>query len=131
MTQPPTSDLDRLSNLALLQLEDELLLKNELATSARSFVSPGRLVIFFLAALLFVLLLLLLSPIFAVLGRQNNPLSTIFYLGCLAGGLFVAEWLWRRMGVYPRHLIRTALHYWPVTFPVVVNLVVLFNLYLR
>lgn len=127
MTQKPPDNLDRLSDQALLQLEDELLLHNELATSSRSFFSPGRLVVFFLGVLLFLLWLLLLNPIFAALGRQNNPLSIFVYVGCLVGGVFAAEWLWRWIGVYPRHLIRSALHYWPVTFPILINLVILFN----
>ncbi|MBW4552417.1 MAG: hypothetical protein KME35_15105 [Aphanocapsa sp. GSE-SYN-MK-11-07L] len=128
MTQKTPDDLDRLSDQALLQLEDELLLRNELATSARSFFSPGRLVIFFLGVLLFLLWLLLLNSIFAALGRQNNPLSIFVYVGCLAGGVFAAEWLWRRIGVYSRYLIRIALHYWPVTFQILISLVILLNL---
>jgi predicted ABC-type exoprotein transport system permease subunit len=115
-----TQNLNRLSNQALLVLEDELLLRNELATAARSFFHPGRLVIFFLAIVLSMIFLLLLNPLFIILGQQNNPFSIFLYLGCLIGSLFAAQFLWQRVGFYPRYVMRTALHYWPITFPILI-----------
>jgi hypothetical protein len=120
MKPQPTSNLHRLSDQELLELEDELLLRNELATSARSFFSPGRLVVFFLALLFFSVFLLLFNLIFAALGRQNNPFSIFLYVGCLVAAALAANFLWERIGLYPRRILRTGLHYWPVTLAIVV-----------
>jgi hypothetical protein len=130
MSRKNPQDLESLSDLELLILEDKLLLENELLPSDRpwpavgAFFTVSRLVIYFLATLLFSVSLLLLTPVFTVLGLQNNPLAIFLYVGCLVGCTFVAIAIWERIGLYPRYFVRTALHYWPVTFSILVYILV-------
>lgn len=131
MHPDPQADLNQLSDQELLTLEDKLLLQNELDHSPLALFSPGRLAITFSGLLLFLLYLLLLSFGLAALTQLNipvYPLAIFLYVGCLAAGLFSAQALWRRMGLYPRVIVRTLLHYWPVTFTIAAYLFYLFRI---
>jgi hypothetical protein len=75
MSNKISKNLQDLSNRELLALEDKILLKNELRSEDRAFFTQSRLVIYFLAILFFCLMQILLSPIFTILGLQNNPLA--------------------------------------------------------
>lgn len=120
MSNKIPKDLQHLSNRELLTLEDQILLKNELQPENRSFFTQSRLIIYFLAILLFCFAQIILSPIFKILGFQNNPLAIFLYVGFLIGSVFVASSIWERLGLYPRYWTRTALHYWPITLPITI-----------
>ncbi|HEY9826695.1 MAG TPA: hypothetical protein V6D19_14720 [Stenomitos sp.] len=123
MKSKPSLDLNQFSNYELLVLEDKLLLQNELASEPFALFSHGRRVITFLGFFCFLLYLLALNPIFDTLSKQGNPLAIFLYVGCLCAGILSAQAFWERMGCYPRVMIRTALHYWPVTLTLIGYLV--------
>jgi hypothetical protein len=125
MSNKISQDLHSLSNRELLALEDKILLKNELRSEDRAFFTQSRLVVYFLAILFFCLMQILLSPIFTMLGLENNPLAIVLYVGCLMGSVFAASSLWAQLGLYPRYWIRTALHYWPLTLTLAIYIYLL------
>lgn len=104
-------DLGQLSDAALAELEDQLLLATELDLSSRAQFTSGRLVVYALSAIGMVLLLSLHSLLPT---ERLGPLNIPLYLLALGAGAGGAHLLWARVGMGIRAPVRWALAHWPV-----------------
>lgn len=107
--------LRRMSYAELVQLEDELLLKNELRQVLRIRFTAGRVVLFLLGAVLwFVFFLLIAFAVRRFPADLAGMLSAVGAFVSLGLSAFATHRVWSAIGTGPRMFFRYALHYWPV-----------------
>ena len=107
--------LQRMSYGELVQLEDDLLLKNELQQVLRIRFTAGRVVLFLLIAMLWLAFFVVAAlAVHRVNEQLRGLLETVAVFVTLGLAVYSAQRVWSAIGTGPRMLFRYALHYWPV-----------------
>jgi hypothetical protein len=107
--------LQRMSYGELVQLEDELLLKNELQTALRIRFTAGRVVLLLLGLVLWGLFFFVAALLLKGVNEQlRGLLDAVAVFVTLGLAVYAAQRVWSAMGTGPRMFVRYALHYWPV-----------------
>ena len=110
-------ELEAMSDEELIRFEDELLYDNEVTHEWKIRASGGRMLNFALTAALWALYFFLpLNWINTTFKHTNGLISFFWVVGSLILAGVTAGLLWRIIGMRGRMLIRTLIHYWPVSF---------------
>lgn len=114
------AELEARSDEDLIIIEDDLLFQNETGIRWNIRASGGRLVNFILSGVIwFLVFFIFLEPIKKASG-EASPL--VQFLWVIASGVFavmISTFVWRILGLRGRYVVRSALHYWPVTISLI------------
>lgn len=120
--------LEKMTYEELAVLEDKLVLDSENFSNLRSRVSSGKVFLFVLTAIYWGIFFLIVSIPFRKVAK--NPLVGLITAALVFVTLFLAVMAagrtWRSLPPMARHWLRLSMHYWPVTFFVLMTVASLF-----